>query len=136
MFLPPQMTQRGGICSDSPRITYTPAAGGSADTPLRANPPPSRSRREREGKPGLPPPHPWQPGRAAPPCGLLPAPSHLQRRGNCSLSYRAHAKRKRLFLPLSVVFTNANMSAVSSLSKSTFEPHPKKKKKKSFKKRS
>lgn len=27
MLLAAQMTQRGGICSDSPRITYTPAAG-------------------------------------------------------------------------------------------------------------
>lgn len=28
MLLPAQMTQRGGICSDSQRITYTPAEGG------------------------------------------------------------------------------------------------------------
>lgn len=53
-----------------------------------------------EGRPGLSPPHPGQPGRAAPPGGLLPAPSYLQRQGKGSLSYRAHAKRKRLFLPL------------------------------------
>lgn len=27
MLLPAQMTQRGGTCGDSQRITYTPAAG-------------------------------------------------------------------------------------------------------------
>lgn len=36
MLLPARMTQRGGICSDSQRITYTAAAGGSAETPVHA----------------------------------------------------------------------------------------------------
>lgn len=41
MLLPAQMTQRGGICSDSQRITYTPAEGGregrSRETPVHAS---------------------------------------------------------------------------------------------------
>lgn len=41
MLLPAQMTQGGGICSDSQRITYTPAVGRErGDTgPYRLTPP-------------------------------------------------------------------------------------------------
>lgn len=49
MLLPAQMTQRGGICSDSQRITYTPAEGGRrAETLVHA----SQHRMDAPGNPG------------------------------------------------------------------------------------
>lgn len=67
MLLPARMTQRGGICSDSQRITYTAAAGGSAETPVHARRHPTESQGRRERRPQAPPrtpggtPHPWGP---------------------------------------------------------------------------
>lgn len=50
MLLPAQMTQRGGICSDSQRITYTPAAGGRQSPDTGPCKPPPHGRAGNPGK--------------------------------------------------------------------------------------
>lgn len=60
MLLPAQMTQRGGICSDSQRITYTPAAGRERGDTGPCELPPPHGRAGREG------------GGWAPACGRWP----------------------------------------------------------------
>lgn len=133
MLLPAQMTQRGGICSDSQRITYTPAAGRERGDTGPCELPPPHGRAGREG------------GGWAAACGRWPLGKWDRRRqprgrtGPCTSpckkrlgklvikvpSPRKKKRKERLSPPVSSQ-TNAN---VSSLSESTFETLPKKKKK-------
>lgn len=103
MLLPAQMTQRGGICSDSRRITYTPAVGRErrGTGPRKLLPRGGEGRRGEGGTAAGTRSHPGKSGTTP-----QPRTSPRKKMGKTVIKLPSPPERKeRLFSPC----TNANL---------------------------